>query len=270
MKTIHVLSLGAGVQSSTLALMAAVGEIEPMPVAAVFADTQAEPISVYRWLDWLEKKLPFPVIRGTAGDLGADSTRLVRSKKSGNTYLKARVPYFALSPEGKKGMNQRHCTRDYKILVVRREVKKLMRAHGANEVKQWIGISTDEAIRMKPSGVPWSENVWPLIEHDISRSDCLKWMAEQGYPRPPRSACSFCPYHSDVEWIRLRTEEPEAFADAVEYEKRLSDAVAKSTAIKWNAAFLHQSRVPLSQVNFSASVPQVDLFGNECEGMCGV
>jgi hypothetical protein len=49
----HYLSLGAGVQSSTLALMAAHGEITPMPVAAIFADTQAEPASVYRWLDWL-------------------------------------------------------------------------------------------------------------------------------------------------------------------------------------------------------------------------
>ena len=46
-------SLGAGVQSSAMALMAAAGEISPMPRAAIFADTQAEPDSVYRWLDWL-------------------------------------------------------------------------------------------------------------------------------------------------------------------------------------------------------------------------
>ncbi|MDX9784983.1 MAG: hypothetical protein RBT72_09580 [Spirochaetia bacterium] len=38
----HLLSLGAGVQSSTLALMAAAGEVTPMPTAAIFADTQAE------------------------------------------------------------------------------------------------------------------------------------------------------------------------------------------------------------------------------------
>jgi hypothetical protein len=50
---IHILSLGAGVQSSTLALMAAAGEVTPMPTAAIFADTQDEPASVYRWLDWL-------------------------------------------------------------------------------------------------------------------------------------------------------------------------------------------------------------------------
>ena len=39
---IHIISLGAGVQSSTMALMAACGEITPMPQCAIFADTQAE------------------------------------------------------------------------------------------------------------------------------------------------------------------------------------------------------------------------------------
>ncbi len=56
----NFLSLGAGVQSSCVALMAANNEITPMPDAAIFADTQAEPSSVYEWLDWLEKQLPFP------------------------------------------------------------------------------------------------------------------------------------------------------------------------------------------------------------------
>ena len=46
----YILSLGAGVQSSTLALMAVRGEIE-MPEAAIFADTGAEPKSVYEYLD---------------------------------------------------------------------------------------------------------------------------------------------------------------------------------------------------------------------------
>jgi hypothetical protein len=43
-----VLSLGAGVQSTTLALMAAQGEIQPLPDCAIFADTGWEPATVYR------------------------------------------------------------------------------------------------------------------------------------------------------------------------------------------------------------------------------
>jgi 3'-phosphoadenosine 5'-phosphosulfate sulfotransferase (PAPS reductase)/FAD synthetase len=68
-KKLVVISLGAGVQSSTMALMAARGQIEPMPDYAIFADTQAEPKHIYSWLDWLETQLPFPLIRVTKGNL---------------------------------------------------------------------------------------------------------------------------------------------------------------------------------------------------------
>lgn len=68
---IHVISLGAGVQSTTMALMAAHGEIKPMPDVAIFADTQWEPKAVYDHLDWLGSPnvLPFPIKRVTAGNL---------------------------------------------------------------------------------------------------------------------------------------------------------------------------------------------------------
>src|SRR3990167_7074077 len=79
----HIISLGAGVQSSTMALMAAAGEITPMPTAAIFADTQDEPSNVYRWLDWLEKQLPFPVYRVTNGSLSASILEIRTSKKGG-------------------------------------------------------------------------------------------------------------------------------------------------------------------------------------------
>ena len=91
---VHIISLGAGVQSSTMALMAAHGEIGPMPTAAIFADTQAEPPSVYKWLDWLEERLPFPVYRVSAGNLTDDMLRLRTSKRSGQKYMKLLIPAF--------------------------------------------------------------------------------------------------------------------------------------------------------------------------------
>jgi len=266
----HILSLGAGVQSSTLALMAAMGETDTMPVAAVFADTQGEPTSVYTWLRWLDWKLPFVVVQATHGNLAADSIRLRTSRKSGNTYLSPSLPVFTIS-NGKKGMMQRQCTRDYKISVVRRASREIMDALGADRCIQWIGISTDEAHRMKPSGDPRFENVWPLIDKGMSRDDCLRWMEAKGFPRPPRSACVFCPYHSDAEWLRLKTEEPKAFAAAVEYEKQLTAAVHASTALEADAVFLHASRIPLDRVIFvEKEIVAASQFGNECEGMCGV
>ena len=51
---LRILALGAGVQSTTLALMIEKGEV-PMVDAAIFSDTMAEPRRVYSHLDWLEK-----------------------------------------------------------------------------------------------------------------------------------------------------------------------------------------------------------------------
>ena len=51
--TAHVISLGAGVQSTTLYLMASQGLITPTPVAAIFADTGWEPPAVYAHLSRL-------------------------------------------------------------------------------------------------------------------------------------------------------------------------------------------------------------------------
>ena len=53
---LKILSLGAGVQSSTLALMMEKG-LAPKPDYAIFSDTQGEPKQVYEWLKWLTKQL---------------------------------------------------------------------------------------------------------------------------------------------------------------------------------------------------------------------
>jgi hypothetical protein len=97
-------------------------------------------------------------------------------------------------------------------------------------------------------------------------------MEKHGYPRPPRSACVFCPYHSDREWRRLRDEEPEEFQKAVNFERRYQAAKALTVSRKGFVPYLHASRVPLDQVDFSTDEDQGQqlLFGNECEGMCGV
>lgn len=264
----HVISLGAGVQSSTMALMAAHGEITPMPVAAIFADTQAEPKAVYEWLDWLETKLPFPVHRVTAGDLAADSTRLRISKKTGTKYQRSAPPAYTRDETGKVNFLMRQCTGTHKLEPIKRALRKL---RGKDEqVTQWVGISRDEAQRMKPAREPWLVTRWPLIEERITRAKCIAWMERNNYPTPPRSACYFCPYHSNREWIELRDEDPEAFAAAVDYERKLQ-VMFRDVAGYTGTVHLHKSCQPLDTIDFDALTddPQLSLFGNECEGMCG-
>lgn len=273
----QILSLGAGVQSSCLALMAARGETPERLNAAVFADTQNEPPNVYTWLDWLESeisrsKYPFPIIRVSRGDLAEASLRVRTSKKTGMTYLKHSIPAYMLRANGAGGIMGRACTLDYKIIQIQKAAKDIVRRFTADKTASgiiWIGISTDEAHRMKPSRVDWLENIWPLIDLGMSRQDCLDWTQKNGYQKPPRSSCEFCPYHSDAEWRRLKNEAPESFQRAVNYEKRLQMSVSQVPRLD-GVPFLHHSRMPLDQVEFDKSSQQLSLFGNECEGICGV
>lgn len=270
---IHIISLGAGVQSSTMALMAAVGEITPMPVAAIFADTQAEPASVYKWLDWLEAKLPFPVYRVTQGNgLAEDALRVRERRDKTGHWVPSGVPHYSVNADGSHGHGPRQCTQDFKIAPIMREARRLMKEAGAKKLVQWIGISLDEWHRGKPSRVRYATNIFPLIERKISRHGCILWIERNGFPMPPRSACVFCPYHSDAEWRRLRDDEPKEFAKAVDFERRYSAAKIQTVSRKGFVPFLHSSRVPLDQVDFSTDEDhgQQVMFGSECEGVCGV
>lgn len=273
---IHIISLGAGVQSSTMALMAAKGEITPMPIAAIFADTQAEPKSVYTWLDWLEKQLPFPVHRVTAGNLMEHSTTLRYSKKRiGNVYIRGAIPAFIENPDGSKGLLGRKCTADFKIRPLVKFTRTLCdwrRGEKRLLVIKWLGISADEIYRMKDSREPWIRHRYPLIDANISRSGCLAWMKAHNFPEPPRSACSFCPFHSDQEWERLKRNEPEAFLQAIDYENKLQLAASMQNVLR-GKPWLHSSCKSIGLVDFTANKPsheQLNMFNNECEGMCGV
>jgi hypothetical protein len=274
------LSLGAGVQSSTLALMAAHGEVTPMPDAAIFADTQAEPASVYRWLDWLEGQLPFPVHRVSRGSLTEESLIVRERKDKTGHWSKSLVPAFIENKDGTRGIMGRQCTYSYKVEQLERAARRLgevKRGQKEVTVTQWIGISWDEIQRIKPSRVAWSQHRWPLVELRMGRRDCLTWMERNGYPKPPRSACVYCPFHSDKEWRRLKDEEPQEFARAVKFEKDIQEVKAKTERMR-GVPFLHPSLVPLDQVDFRTDIERGQLslwleeqsFGNECEGMCGV
>tara|TARA_R110000868_G_scaffold51318_7_gene162899 strand:- start:829 stop:1680 length:852 start_codon:yes stop_codon:yes gene_type:complete len=270
------LSLGAGVQSSCLALMAAKGEVTPMPDSAIFADTQAEPASVYKWLDWLETQLPFPVVRVTRGSITDESLRVREFKNDpSRKWVKSLIPAYIENPDGTRGIMGRQCTFSYKVEELEKASRTLAgikRGQKEVTVTQWIGISWDEMQRMKEGRKAWVKHRWPLIEMRMTRRKCLEWMKSNGYPEPPRSACMYCPFHSNEEWRRLRDHEPEAFAASIKFEKDLQAAKAQ-TDNQRGIPFLHNSLVPLGEVDLSTDIDRgqgILNFQAECEGMCGI
>lgn len=68
----EILSLGAGVQSSVLALMSESGELGLKFDCAIFADTGWEPPEVLEYLNWIESRVSFPIYRVSKGNIFED------------------------------------------------------------------------------------------------------------------------------------------------------------------------------------------------------
>jgi hypothetical protein len=266
------ISLGAGVQSTTMLLMAEHGEL-PKPEAAIFADTQWEPDAVYDHLEWLERTVEtIPIVRVTAGDLREDLMRASRGEASEgrgeNAGAYASPPLHWTWNGGPKGIGRRQCTREFKLKPITDELKR--RGYGprpADPCEQWLGISLDEIQRMKPSRLKWQHTRFPLIARGMTRGSCYAWLEEHGYPRPPKSACIGCPLHATAQWRDLKRNSPAEFADAVEVDL----AIRHMPGSDGGEAYLHYSRRPLEDIDLSTPEDhgqQSLLEQAECEGGC--
>lgn len=281
----RLLSLGAGVQSTALALMAAHDEFwGDKPDAAIFADTGWEPRAVYEHLETLKPLLPFPVHVVSVGNIKSDI--LARRNTTGGRF--AAIPWFTLTYQtkridgveipllgtAKKGMGQRQCTSEYKLTPIMWKIRELLGVGRRGfvrpgTVEQWIGISIDEATRMKPARQKYITNRWPLVERGISRAECLEWLNEHGYTKPPKSACIGCPFHNEQMWQEMKRDNPVEFEEACQVDDALRTG-ENNRGIKAQE-FMHRSCVPLREaVELPLPKKQPNLFENECEGMCGV
>ncbi len=295
---LRALSLGAGVQSTTMALMAAHGEIGPMPDCAIFADTGWEPSAVYDHLNWLMSPsvLPFPVHIVSAGNIREQLLQAGQGDRWASipafartvTPAGAQVPVFDEDEDGSLveiasrrtstetvsvGMIRRQCTTDFKIVPIRRKVRELAgltrkRSPPYPVAEAWIGISTDEIVRAKPSFEAWQIKRFPMIEKRTSRQDCLAWLQRHDCPIPPKSACIGCPFHNNRRWRHMRESDRPSWEDAVEVDRALRHGLRGIRG----EVFLHRSCVPLDEADLSTAADhgQLDLWPNECEGMCGV
>jgi hypothetical protein len=257
---VRVLSLGAGVQSSTLLLMAVEGELELD--RAIFADTQSEPTATYAWLETLmplAERAGIPVDVVTAGNLGEDSLSKPGWRVSIPAYFQGVDRAVPLT---------RKCTNGYKIRPIQRRLRQLG-ATAKQPATLLIGISLDEIQRMKPSRVKYVTREWPLIDRRMTRHACTAWLERHGYSKPPKSACVFCPFRDDRSWRAMREEAPADWAAAVAFDEQIRHAAQLKVPAP---AFVHRSLVPLPMVDLSTPEDhgQIGMFDAECEGMCGV
>jgi len=278
---VHTLNLGAGVQSSTLALMAAHGLITPHLKEAVFADTHDEPAAVYDWIVKLEALIaaaphPYPITRVTAGSLSAEALT-PKTRADGTPYYRNPIPTFLRvgdRPVGK--LPGRGCTRDYKIRPILRHLKQTYQVphkHPVPLITQWLGISLDELQRAKQSDSMWTQHRWPLIEMRMTRLDCLDWLTSNGFPVPPRSACVYCPFRADAEWREMRDTAPDDWRRACDFDDALR-ATREGTENLDARVYIHRSGQPLAvaPIDPDDNDRHLELWDwrAECDGVCGV
>lgn len=283
------LSLGAGVQSSVLALLldkhrtGGSYRLDKLgydrPDIAIFADTKWEPRYIYKHLEWLQGELSLPVEILSEGDLSKNLPKGLTC--SGNRFVD--VPLYTVNEDGGKGRLVRQCTNHYKIKPITRRIRKLAGGKAGRPfprdvtVEMLLGLSIDEASRIKPSREKWIKHRYPLIELGMSRDDCIAWF-EEHYPgrHLPRSACVICPFRSDAHWLEMKKHDPDSFEEAVRFDRSLRRHGRRHPVrrILSGRPYLHKSRTPLDSavVTFEAKVPPVTInhFQEECEGLCGV
>ena len=268
MREIHILSLGAGVQSTALYLMRNFDY-------AIFSDTGEEPEEVYRHLEHLKTLNRTPIIITSAGKLGDDL--IVPREKS----QFASIPAFVKNGE-KIGLTRRQCTAQYKIRPIERCIRRQVLGLAPRKriprdvrIHQYFGISTDEASRAiraakRFEGHKWIVPHWPLIEMGWDRRKAKEYAESVlGYP-PPRSACVFCPFHTNQEWARIKRDDPSGWARAVEIDGGLRKPDAPVGKRFVGQLYLHRTCVPLDMVDLSPPSMLDPMTTGECQGMCGL
>jgi hypothetical protein len=282
----RILSLGAGVQSTTVLLMSCIGEL-PKLDAAIFADPGWERKRTYQHLDWLEvqaQRVGIEVHRVSAGNIKQDAllSQVRGTKAQGQRW--ASMPLYTrelkqvpgveiVAMTESLGMIKRQCTKEYKIEPIERKLRELLgykprQVMPTGAVVQWFGISRDEMRRARLSRKRWITNHYPLIfDVPSTRYSCEQWLRAHELPIPPRSACIGCPFHSDAEWRDIKDNDPDEWTDACAFDQAIRNCGGMRGQM-----FLHRTCKPLAEVDLSTREErgQMSLWNQECQGMCGV
>jgi hypothetical protein len=279
----HVLNLGAGVQSTTLYLMSMEGEAPRFDVA-IFADTGEEPQAVYEHLKWMQSLNGPKILERSVGTLGDD---LLRGRNTTGGRF-ASIPAFTSANEGiDVGRTRRQCSKEYKADVIeraiRREViglKPRQRIPKDVRIHQYFGISLDERSRATRIWERYHiEHVmigrphFPLIDKQMTRANCIDWLADRVPHTVPRSACIFCPFHNDAEWAQLKAAGGADWARVIEVDRGLRNPDSIVNRNLDQSLYLHKTCKPIDEIEFHPHVNPKELqlgFGVECEGVCGV
>lgn len=208
-------SYGGGVQSIAIGLLVLDGKL-PRPDLIVIADTGLESTETWEYLR--ETMMPlFDKANLSFHIASHDLSKVDLYSHKGDLLIPAYT---------KGGKLPTFCSSEWKTYVIRRYLRSL----GVEKCDMWLGMSTDEIERIKPSGVKWINHQWPLcLGYDIrmNRIECKQYILNHGMPEPPKSCCVICPHRRNPQWERQKRLYPQDHAKAVEIDKIIREKDAR-------------------------------------------
>lgn len=246
MTAVRAVSYGGGVQSTALLVLAARGDIDyPLFLHAdVGHDSEAK--GTIRYVR--EVAEPY----AAAHDI--ELVRVRKMSRHGDAVtLRAalmredsRSVPIPMRMSGNGAPGNRTCTADWKIKPVVKELKRRGATVDTPAVVA-VGISTDEFERARPGAdprTPEQHRVYPLLDLGLNRADCMRLIADEGIPVPPRSACYFCPFHGREAWRELKRDLPDDFRDAERIEATVNE---RRAMLGKDPMWMHRGLRPLGE-----------------------
>lgn len=231
-----ILSLGAGMQSTALALMScenalsgtAVHPLVPIYDAVIFCDLGFEPPWVARQVKFCEDAcakahIPFYIL---------DCPLYDDFKANFGERRTISIPWWTLDTEGRKSKMPRNCTLDYKVDQISKFVrwtllgyKKGQRLHPedikAHEMHMGFGYEEKRRCHENPNRM--FVNRFPLVDMEMTRADNYAYILEKWGLETKASACNFCPFHQNYFFQHLKENAPPTYNGLLEIDKLLQD-----------------------------------------------
>lgn len=255
-----ILSFGAGMQSTALALMscenAMASHSTPFPLVpiyddVVFCDLGFEPPWVLQQVEFTRKACQAAGIRFDVLDapLYKDFMENFGERRT------ISIPWWTLTSDGHKSKMPRNCTIDYKVEVISKFVRwellgyrkgQRLRDEDRKAHEMHMGFSYEERKRCKESPSPMFVNKFPLVEMELVRADNYAYIRDKWGLETKASACSFCPFHTNYFFAYLKDNEPTTYAGVVELDELLRDKNPKPPMD--SDLFISRSRKRISEL----------------------
>lgn len=235
-----ILSCGAGMQSTALALMSCESKLygvmyEEVPIydAIMFCDLGHEPQWVYKQVSFIKEacnraKIPFYIL----------DTHLYQDYI--DNFGKRRVvsiPFWSVDENGKKGRMIRNCTLEYKINEMIKFTRyQLLGYHKGERTREedikahemHLGFSFEEQRRCKENPNKMFVNKFPLVEMGLTRADNYQYNLEVWGLDTKASACNICPFHTNYFFQYVKQHSKSDYEDVVRMDELLEKEQTKT------------------------------------------